>query len=579
MCKASIVKPYTPLDDNYGDAGELFITLYHCAADHRGEKTMKLKSSVLARVAAVQIAVAVAMLIAKFLVAETDAADLSTGAVVSVLIVVVLSGLVTLGRALTGVGNDLTAVSDELARARARNVGPLSLDPPIAEMRQLVAAVNTVLEQHAQQQTHAVELIDRLRNEAYHDAVTGLANRRAFNLKIDSLMSDGESLASGVLMLARVDGLKDYNQRVGMAAGDRLLASCARAIENLASQVPEAMLARLNGAEFVWLCSAVDVPGARQRAELLATQLRQFITDADAALTVRVGIVSYHERRQVAALWPKADELLRGPAVEPFLSAVDLPRTVDETSLPDADWARRLPNLLERRQIMLMVQPVLTAGKDRVLHREVFSRLRDDSGEAIAAGVFLPQIERLALATRFDQLVVETVLQWLAKKPSSSEQFAVNLSPESVASPIFMEFLIGALRAQPRAATSLIFEVHELALRRTPDAVRACAAALRGVGAGFAIDHFGAGRATLASLSGLALDYVKIDAGYVRGVLFNDEHRSSVKLMVDLARQGGARAIAESVETREEFDTLVTLGVDGLRGYFCGGLAPLQVAA
>ena len=550
---------------------------------------MSLKSRMMISLMAIQAGVAVALLLVILALNEAKvpgSVGLSLWDAIAWMSVVVICGWMLLGQRITLLKRELANISDKLGRGRGQALGRLlTVDPPEHELRQLVAAVNTVLEQHASQHAHAVELIDRLRNEAYHDATTNLANRRAFHLKVDSLMSDGEALGSGVMLMMRIDGLKDYNMRVGMAAGDRMLAGCAEVLKKVEelkqSSVigSEAMLARLNGAEFVWLCPTAEPASARARAAILAERLQQFVVSTEATLAVRACIIHYRERRQVVSLWSKADEILRQAKPSHDVEVVELPVSEVGTGRAPIDWTRLLPLIIEQRQIMLVAQPVMAAGKDRVLHREVFSRLLAEDGEVVTASLFLPQIERLSLTTRFDQLVVETVLNWLDNQAPTTEQLAINLSPESVVNGSFREFLMGALRIRPRAATSLVFEVHEIVLRRTPDAVRQFAAELRTVGAGFAIDHFGVGRATLASLKGIALDYVKIDAGYVRGVLFNDEHRSSIKLIVDVARQNGARTIAESVETREEFDTLVMLGVDGLRGYFCGGVVPLQNTA
>lgn len=444
--------------------------------------------------------------------------------------------------------------------------------PRTPELRRVVAAMNLMSGKIRDMFEEQGRTINRMRAEGYQDALTGLANRRDFDMRLTQMIESPEETAPGALLFIELADIRGLNARRGYQAGDDAIREAARAIAAAcARRTEDAFVARLAGASF-----AIVLPCPADEALLLGQDIAAALAGLharglfDAEEVCHVGIAPYcgHD---VKAFLADADMALRA-AQGAGPNAVHMQEAAAARAiLPASGWSALLREAIAQRRFTLHAQPVLpAAGHPEILQYEKFLRIPDEAGRLVAAGVFLPMARRAGLEGEIDRMVAGEVLARIASGRFGQAVVAVNLAPSSLQDPAFAEWLCAALAANPAAASQVAFEVAEYGVQQHLEALRMLAQKLRALGAKFGIDRFGRGFSSYAYLATLPLDYLKIDGGFVRGIAGNRDNRFLVDSIVKIAHGLDLRVIAESVETQEDWAVLAELGVDGVQGYGVG---------
>lgn len=466
----------------------------------------------------------------------------------------------------------LLEVEKAALNVASRRFMPITEETPFHEMSSLTAAMNTMVQNVEAMVHEQTSLADRLRDEAFTDAVTGLNNRRAFEMRLKSVVREHDSCDFGALLLVRVEGLKPINDKSGIQAGDRVLAEVANVVRDGFTFHEKRLVARVSGTDMAIFVPCAELKDVKLECEKLSKGLSQVPARTDQRMVAYVGASAYMDRRDISELMAIADAALRTAQQKgPFawsLSAIDSIETRKWTYSTEA-WRGLIDRALLSRSLTLVEQPVVNRER-HLVHREIFVRISDDHGELIPAGVFLPVVERFGLASEFDRLVLQTLMQRLDDSNQDREPYAVNLSAASVISPEFLDWLYSALLVSPHYAAGLIVEVSEYVLQTQFEAVKMLFQRLRALGVGTSLDHFGIGFATVGYLRSMAVDYVKLDGSYIRGIAENADNRNIIRVFTEVSRGYEITMIAESVETEDDWVTVLGLGVDGGRGILFG---------
>lgn len=475
---------------------------------------------------------------------------------------------------------DLRRTERQLVAAAHGRFGMLEVTPRFNEVQPLVAAGNTLVHQVARQLDEANELADRLRQEAYSDPVTRLANRRALELRLESTRSDAESCAFGALLLARTGDLREFNERFGIEAGDALLRQVGEVATQAAGDLPNGLCARLGGADIAVFAPCLDPMVAGLTAAALADRLVSALAVHSGVVRVAVGAATYSQKSDLPRLIGAADAAARRASDNGTPSWSVQPVSEQTTAAlwdyPDPQWRMLLEEALAEKQLTLVQQPILASSDRRVIHYEVFVRLMDPQGRTIPAGVFMPAAERLGLSQSLDRAVLELVMAGLERRGDARMQYAVNLSSASVVDPAFSEWLCQALLVAPQVASSLIIELSERGLSSHLDSIRQLVQRIRGLGASVSLDHFGMGYAAVGYLRGLGVDCVKLDAGYARGIERETDNRNTVRTLVDIGRGLRVKVYAQCVESEAEWAIFKACEVDGGGGFWLGRTEPFN---
>jgi PAS domain S-box-containing protein len=238
---------------------------------------------------------------------------------------------------------------------------------------------------------------------------------------------------------------------------------------------------------------------------------------------------------------------------------------------PDSvGWVSRVREALDEDRLELHAQPILPL-RGGAAREELLLRMIGRDGELVRAGAFLPATEELGLIFEVDRWVIAQAVRFAAL----GRIVQVNLSATSMADPRVLELVESELRAVGAPAGNLVFEVTEAALLSDLAAGESFAGALRVLGCGLSLDDFGNGTGDFAYLHGLAVQTLKIDIDFVRGLPDNPANQHLVQAIVSLARGFRIETIAGGVEDLDTLALLREFGVDYAQGYAVNGLAPV----
>lgn len=436
-------------------------------------------------------------------------------------------------------------------------------EPSVPELKQLASAMNVTVTRLKSMFDDEAQRLEAVRRDANCDPLTGLANR-SFFMALLREATLAEDSTGGAVFIVRLANLALVNQSLGRNATDALLRTFGKVLAATAQQHPEALAARLNGADFALL-----VPDLANPQDLAEQLLRSLSQAANAFLP------------EVASTWVGCGHFARGVAVDTILSQVDAAlaavetegrngmRVVDMRQGDDApktadEWAMLIRRALERRWVRLVSFPV-TSLSGALMHRECPLRLMfDEHGEWQPAGRFLPVAERLRLTPQLDLAAVALGLDELEAKPGLTG-LAINLSASSLALSTFRDDLFKLLKRRP-GAKRLWLEVSESGALAHFDAFRALCKELRDVGCQLGLEHFGRQFSEIGRFHDLGLDYIKVDASFIRGLETNAGNQAFLRGLSTIAKGIGMKVIAEGVASEAEFAALAGVGFDGATG-------------
>ena len=442
-------------------------------------------------------------------------------------------------------------------------------EPKVPELRQLAAAMNaTVIRLKAMFAEEAVRL-EALRREANCDELTGVANRNHF-LACLHAATLGEHAGGGALFIARLADLAGINRRCGRAGADELLRQFGLVFQDFSARAlpsSDALAARLNGADFALIVPHMH---AGDEVQALGEDLLQHLGHEAARFlpgetTAWLGAGYFDPGIDPSTVLAQIDAALAGAENRGgnALQVVDL-RDADRLPRSAGEWSQVLATALAQRWVRLVAFPVQALSGD-LLHNECPLRLRfDEAGQWQPAGRFLPIAERLQLTARLDLVAVTLGLEELQAQPDLPG-LAINLSASSIEHAEFRDELLARLQ-RTAASQRLWLEVSETGALAHFDAFRELCLALKRIGCKLGIEHFGRQFSEIGRLHDLGLDYLKVDASFIRDLDTNAGNRAFLKGLATIAHGIGLLVIAEGVNSVAEMDALAELGFDGATG-------------
>ena len=422
------------------------------------------------------------------------------------------------------------------------------------------------------------QLTELLSHQASHDALTELYNRREFERRLHgALVATAVGTPLAVLLYIDLDQFKLINDTSGHLAGDQLLAQLAIVMRKQLGGTD--VLARLGGDEFgVLVANVADLADAERIAErvrrcidgyVFIWEQRSYTISASIGGVAidRPGILVKDLLSQADTACYMAKELGRNRVH--FYSESD-DETVRRHS--EMEWANRLRWAIDEHRLMLTYQEIwplpLAAGGEPDI--EVLLRFREESGQLVVPGVFMPAAERYGLMPVVDRWVIETTLANFDRlHPTGGvlRMVAINLSGASVEDEALAGLIIDLLRRYRVEPSRVCFEITETVAVRNLSQVVRFMEQLRAVGCKIALDDFGAGMSSFTYLKNLPLDIIKIDGSFVRDMLTDPVSHLMVRAVTDIGHRLGLEVVAEWVADAETVQALAALGVNRVQGF------------
>lgn len=448
--------------------------------------------------------------------------------------------------------------------------------PKTPEFRRVIETINMMVTQLKALFNEQAQRTEALRQEAYNDSLTGLSNRRAFDIHLQSRLSDEEN-ASGHLILIRLQDLAGLNQRTGGAKTDELLKAVATIMTNVQGRFlhGDGLLARVRGGEFALITPTI-LP--QEMETLMGTLASQFKTlyetgMSDVTPVAHFAHADFYYGDTPQAVLIRADNLLAMAETEMSYFASQSRSLVVVTDDDHHTWHHRLAAVLQTESFELYSQPVYQCNSRQViLHHKILARIKAQNGDIIPAGRFMPWIHRLGLGKRMDQVMVRQTLREMAK---SQDNFALSISGESVADDASLDALLSPLKSAPHLASRLTLELDENELP-DPERVSAIMTRLKEAGCNLGIQHFGGRFHLIGNLPQWGLAWIKVDGSYIRNLNKEEDKKLFIQAIYWATRQINLPLIAERVETMGELAELEKIGLYGAMGRFFGDASTMR---
>ena len=429
--------------------------------------------------------------------------------------------------------------------------------------------------------TESLKLTMQLEQQATSDELTGLLNRRAFEVMLEKAWNNSAAAkADSYLMFMDLDQFKVVNDTSGHTAGDHLLKGVTDILRDNVRN--NDVVARLGGDEFgiiLWECPT-DV--AARIAESIRASIENYRFHWEVE-TYRIGISiggvpidpklgDIGELQQLADAACYAAKEAGRNRVHMVAGGKDSARV----HRGQVRWVQRIREAMDNNRFAIYAQPIqpLNGLDDEPERLEILLRLRDpESRKLVPPGAFLPAAERYGMSVELDEWVVKSLLNALfihQAFQANERNYWINLSGASIGDKRFATFLMDAIRHSPLPPGTINFEITETAVIRSIAEASSLMTALREMGCKFALDDFGSGLSSFGYLKKLPVDYLKIDGMFIRDLLRDKTDRIFVKSIIDIAHTLGIKTIAEFVENDELKNVVRELGADYGQGFAIG---------
>ena len=418
---------------------------------------------------------------------------------------------------------------------------------------------------------------DELRLRAFHDPLTGVANRNLLVERLTEAISRAASTAGSVaVLIADLDQFKLVNDSFGHSAGDDLLLEVARRWQQVVG--PAETLARLGGDEFAVICDGSDELAAAALADRLLSALEHPIglNGRTVAMSASIGIAvadADDERMADAATLLRYGDvaMYAAKAEGRGRTAVFTPNLADRAR-DRLELFNDLKAALAADRLSLAYQPVVDLATGSMLGVEALCRWTDPGRGVVAPDDFIRVAEETGLIEKLDRWVLrQACLEAAALRARGVlapwAYVAVNVSAGHLAQPGFEAAVLAALAEAQLPAHALVLEVTESAVMRDPDVARTVLERLRYLGIQTSIDDFGTGYSSLGYLKRLPVASLKIDRSFVQNINENTDDRAIVTAVIDLARALNVTTTAEGIETGDDLALLQQLGCRSGQGW------------
>jgi diguanylate cyclase (GGDEF)-like protein len=428
------------------------------------------------------------------------------------------------------------------------------------------------------------QLKEQLRHQAFHDALTGLPNRRLFAEHVARALADYSPARIAVLFLD-LDDFKTINDSLGHHAGDTLLQAVAGRVR--AAVRPQDVPARLGGDEFAVLTESAEPKDAERVAERLVEALEQPFSIDGREISVHTSVGIAYGGKGAGT----ADELLRNADVAMYDAkqsgkrryAVYAPEMHAQVRRRQ-ELATALERAVGRGEIDVHFQPIVDLRSRRLVALEALARWDRREHGFLLPGSFIPLADEMGIMVEIGSAVLREACRqarmWMTAFPGHDElRMNVNLAPSELHDHRLADAIAAVLEEVDLAPDRLVLEITESGVMRNPEQALSTMRSLRELGVSLALDDFGTGHSSLAHLREFPLDTLKIAQPFVAGLPNGHVDRVFVDAIVRLASSLGLDVVAEGIETSEQANAVAELGCSYGQGFHFGSpLSQLGVA-
>jgi diguanylate cyclase (GGDEF)-like protein/PAS domain S-box-containing protein len=398
--------------------------------------------------------------------------------------------------------------------------------------------------------------------EGSHDRLTRFLNRRAFEKRFESLVTeDYGTNPQHVLAFLDIDQFKIVNETGGKHVRK------------------SDILSRLGGDEFGLIMPFFEIDQAAQVLQKILIQIQQSgfeWDDKQYHITASIGAMVFGQMNdEYPEFYSKVTTACslakkNGGNQYHVIGENDEKVMAQQESM---DWVAGIMKGFNEDRFCLYVQPIISMeGDARCTHYEVLIRYRDPDETIISPDQFLPPAERYNLIERIDIWVVNKIIHWLQENKDKARDvmFSVNLSGRSIGSQSFHKYLHEKLQQSDIEKSALCFEITETSVVENIEKSVDFINSIKRLGVKFSLDDFGTGLSSFSYLKRFPVDYLKIDGEFIRDIIENETSFVFVRSMTEVGHSLDMKVIAEFVESDTMYDRLREANIDYIQGYHVG---------
>jgi len=427
-------------------------------------------------------------------------------------------------------------------------------------------------------------LEDELRHQAFHDPLTGLANRALFADRLEHALARRHRGGPGpAVLFLDLDDFKTINDGLGHGPGDRILVAVAERL--LGAVRAEDTIARMGGDEFAVLVEdATDANGPVEVAGRLLAALERPFADGRKELFIHASVGA----ATVTAGRETPEELLRNADAAMYMAKSRGKNRIElfEQGMHAAAVSRLaltadLQRALERGELDVHYQPIVRLSSGEVVGAEALARWKHPDRGMVPPTAFIPVAEETGLIIGLGRWVLETACReaaaWAGPGSDLAPYVSVNVSGRQVAEPSFVDEVRWILDEVGLDPARLVLEFTEGVLMDDTELTSTTLAGLRHLGVRLAIDDFGTGFSSLSYLRRFPIDILKIDRSFVASLSAGPAQRALVRAIVGLGETLQLITIAEGIEDASQVEELERIGAVYGQGYHFARPAPARV--
>jgi diguanylate cyclase (GGDEF)-like protein len=413
---------------------------------------------------------------------------------------------------------------------------------------------------------------EQIRYQAYHDPLTGLANRRMFNDRLQEAIAEAKQTGDRIaLFYLDVDRFKSVNDTLGHSMGDLLLQEIA---ERLTDCVPDLdSVARLGGDEFTVILPKATEEQIAALANSILKKLSEpvMLRGYELFIAPSIGVALYPQDGEDLEVLLKHADTAMYHAKEQGGNRYQLyTAEMKSTDTERMELESRLRKAIERDELELYYQPKLHLKTGEISGLETLVRWHNSELGLVPPAKFIPLAEENGLIIPIGAWVLRTACEQAKKWQVAGHKplrIAVNLSPRQFLAPDLITTVADVLRETGLDPKYLELEITESILMQNTEQTLNTLQMLKEMGIRISIDDFGTGYSSLSYLKRFPFDMLKIDQAFVRDIAHERKDAEIVAAIISLAHSLDLDVVAEGVETEEQYHFLREYGCDELQGF------------
>ena len=422
----------------------------------------------------------------------------------------------------------------------------------------------------------------KLRDQAATDMLTGLPNRFACSRLAEELANNNEKY---VIVSIDINGFKSINKSMGFDAGNTVLTEISTRWKNIADSGSSGTLdfiTRTSGDEFVLIIrnynSAEEVVNTIKMYEA-ALGKRLTVDNCDFFITACFGYAEYpFDSDVVDNVFGCAETALH--EIKKANSSEHILRFMPEMNKNERtlEIEKKIRDALDNETLYFNLQPQYNMDHE-LRGFEVLARMRDEEGNFISPGEFIPVAEKVGLIDKVDSTVFRKAAIFfgeLMRKADSNLILSVNTSVRHLMKNDFIEEIKELLKVSGLKPEMLEIEITESIMIDSADKALKCINELKDMGIKFAIDDFGTGYSSLSYLNSFPADILKVDKSFIDKMNSGESSRQYVAAIISIGHIMGFKVVSEGVEEDDQLATLRDIGCDYIQGFIWGRPLPVD---